>query len=161
LMRNAVKNYVYSRLLKPGLPVQKLQTIHSGERSLQLTFSTPVHTLESYKVLLLNVVSYPPLENLATDPKENEFFALGIPIRLVVDSTIDLSGHTLVTATDSKEKKGEFLSYKLDLKQDKGKLRYTADVYFANGFLDHAEMKKYKNELQEFAGLLQRTVVVK
>lgn len=161
LMRNAVKNYVYSRLLKPGLPVQKLQTEHSGERSLQLTFSTPVQTLESYKMFLVNIVRYPPLENLAIDPRENEFFALGIPIRLVLDSTIDLSGRSIVSGADLKEKKGEFLSYKLELKQDQGKLRYTADVYFANGFLDNTEMKKYKGELQEFAGLLQRTVVVK
>ncbi len=110
---------------------------------------------------MVNAVNYPPLENLSIDPRENEYFALGIPMRLVLDSTIELQGHVLVSAADLKEKKGDFLSYKLELKEEEGKLRYLADVYFANGFLDHVEMKKYKEELQEFASLLQRTVVVR
>jgi hypothetical protein len=161
LMRNAVKNYVYGKLLKQGLPVQKLQTEHSGERSLQLTFRTPVQALDRYKMFLVNAIGYPPLDNLGADPRENEFFSLGIPIRLVLDCTIDLAGHVLVSAAGSKEKKGDYVTYKLEIKEEDGNLRYLADVYFANGFLDHLEMKKYRDELQEFASLLQRTVVVR
>ena len=161
LMRNAVKNYVYGKLLKPGLPVQKLQAGHAGERSLEIGFSTPVRDLEGYKMLLVNAIGYPPLENLGVDPRENEFFALGVPIRLVLNSSIDLSGHVLVSPASLHEKKGQYITYKLEWKEEDGKLRYVADVYFLNGFLNHLEMRKYKEEMQEFASLLQRTVVVR
>jgi hypothetical protein len=161
LLRNAVKNYVYSKLLKQGLPIQQLNTSKADDRSLEIRFTTPVQSLEPYKVLLVNAVSYPPLENLGSDPRPNEFFALGIPVRLVLDTTVHLAGHVLVSPAEFKEKKGDFLSYTLQLKEENGKLRYFADVYFANGFLDSAEMKKYKQELQEFAAILQRTVIIR
>jgi transglutaminase-like putative cysteine protease len=161
LLRNAVKNYVYSKLLKPTLPILQLQTQHSGDRTLELTYTTPVEVLDPYRILLINAVSYPPLENLAIDPRENEFFALGTPVRVVVDCTIEISGHSLLSPASTKEQKGKYVSYKVELKEDQGKLHYLADVYFANGFLDNTEMKKYKEELQSFATVLQRTVVMR
>lgn len=160
LMRNAVKHYVFEKLLRQGLPVQDLQVDGSTDRSLQLQFLTPVQTLEQYKLLLVNSLSYPPLENLGVEPSQNEFFALGIPLRLVLDSTIDLGGRRVVTPPVSSEIRGAFVSYKLQWKEEAGKLHYFADVYFANGFLDSLEMKKYREELQEFASELQRTVVI-
>jgi hypothetical protein len=95
------------------------------------------------------------------DPRENEFFGLGTPVRVIVDCTIEISGHSLLTPLATKEQKGKYVSYKVELKEDQGKLHYLTDVYFANGFLDNSEMKKYKEELQDFATVLQRTVVMR
>ncbi len=161
LLKNAVKNYVYSNLLMPGFPVQKLETHYSNERELKFSYHTPVQALDHYRLFLINAVSYPPLENRAQDPQPNEFYSLGVPIRLVVESTIDLAGHVLVSSAVSREKKGEFVTYSVDLREESGKLKYLTDAYFANGFLNDSEMKTYRQELEEFSARIVRTVIVR
>ena len=161
LMRNAVKAYVYNSLLKSGLPLQKLQTKKAGERTIELEFSTPVTSLEPYKMLLLNPVRYSAVDAAASEPRHNEYFALGLPIRLVFDSIVHLNGRLLAMSPLQAEKKGEYVTYQLYIKEEQGKLHYLADAYFANGFLDAEEMKKYTKEIREFAAQLQRTVLIR
>lgn len=161
LLKNRIQYYVYSTLLESGLPVQTVKTTLDGERSLKLEFSTPVQQMQTYGIFLINAMKYSALDNLALDPAAGHFFALGTPVRLVIEATADLNGRSIVSSPMREEKKGKYVTYKLDLAEDSGKIRYLADAFFVNGFLDDAEMKQYQQELREFAGLIQRTVVIK
>jgi len=161
LLKSRIQYYVYSTLLESGLPVQSVKTTPDGERSLRLEFSTPVQQMQTYGIFLINAMKYQALDNLAVDPDAGHFFALGTPVRLVIEASADVNGRSLVSSPVHEENKGQYVRYKLDLSEEGGKIRYLADAFFVNGFLDDVEMKQYQKELREFASLIQRTVVIK
>ncbi|HEY4492865.1 MAG TPA: hypothetical protein VI958_12755, partial [Acidobacteriota bacterium] len=94
-------------------------------------------------------------------PQPEQFFALGNPLRIVVEAEIDLAGHRLVTVPFKKDAKGTFVTYSFELEEREGKLRYLADAFFANGFLNDSEMKRCQQELRDFSALIQRTIIVR
>lgn len=161
LLRNQVKHYVMNKMLLKGLPIQKLQTDIRSERSLHFNYSAPVSQVGNFDIALINPLHYEPVENLSLAPEPDQYFAVGDPVRIILQTEMDLGNRRLVSAPYQKEAKGKYVSYKLELLEKDGRLSYTADTYFANGFLTDAEMTEYQKELREFSGLLQRSVVLK
>ncbi len=160
LMKNTVKYYVYSTMMREGMPVQKMESKVESDRALSVEYSVPVYQANAYHMVLLNTLNYPPMEGLAYDPQPDQYYALGNPERFVADCTLDLGGHKLITEPFKDEQKGNYVTYSMELKEDGGKLRYLADAYFANGLLDPEEMKQYQQELRQFSAKLQRMAVL-
>jgi hypothetical protein len=160
LMKNMVKHYVYSTMIRSGMPVQKMETKVENDRALSIGYSVPIYHANAYQMLLLNALNYPPLEGLAYDPQPDQYYALGDPERIVAESLVDLGGHKLVTPPFKKTQTGNYVTYTLELKDEGGKVRYFADTYFANGLLDPEEMKVYQKELRDFSSQLQRVAIV-
>ncbi|HSP05661.1 MAG TPA: DUF3857 domain-containing protein, partial [Acidobacteriota bacterium] len=132
LMQNTVKHYVYDRTLAQGIPVQNLDTKVTGDRTLALTFITPVYSANPFRIFLINPVNYPALNHLAYEPHAGEYYATGSPIRMVTRCSVDLAAGKLISAPLKVEHNGEFISYKIELAEQGGTLRYLADTYFAN-----------------------------
>ncbi len=160
LMKNMVKHYVYSTMIRSGLPVQKMETKVESDRTLSVEYTVPVYQANAYHMLLLNTLNYPPMESLAYDPQPDQYYELGNPERFVADCTVDLAGHKLITQPFKDSQKGNYVTYAMELKEEGGKLRYFVDTYFANGLLDPEEMKQYQQELRHFSAQLQRIAMV-
>ncbi|HSE40788.1 MAG TPA: DUF3857 domain-containing protein [Acidobacteriota bacterium] len=160
LMKNLVKHYVYTTIIRTGMPVQKIETKVESDRALSIAYSTPVYHANAYQMLLLNALNYPPLDALAYDPQPDQYYGLGHPERVMADYSVDLAGHKLITVPFKKTQTGKYIAYTLELKEEAGKLHYLADTYFANGLLDPEEMKAYQTELRQFSQELQRIAVI-
>lgn len=160
LMHYTVKHYVYDTTLLPGIPVENLDTKLTGDRALALSFTTPFYTADRFRVFLINPMNYPALDSLAYEPHPDAYYATGSPVRLVTEYSVDLGGMRLVSAPVKTSRRGEFVSYTMELSAKDGKLHYLADTYFANGLLNGAELKRYQQELYELSALIQRVAVV-
>jgi hypothetical protein len=154
------KSYVSRNLLARGLPFENLATKPESDRSFEIAFSTPVAQRGAYQVLYVNPLRYSALDHLSPDPQPNQFFALGGPVRLILETRIDLSGGRATSNFFKQVGKNQFISYHLELSEKNKELLYFADAFFANGFLDHVEMRRYQKELREFSQLLERMVVI-
>ena len=160
LMQKTVKHYVYDTTLLPGIPVAKLDTKVTDDRTLALSFTTPFYNAGRFHTFLVNPVNYPAFDYLAYEPHPDEYYATGTAVRLIAESSVDLAGKKLVSAPVRSQKQGEFVSYSIELSEENGKLHYLADTYFANGLLADVELKRYQQELRELSALIQRVAVV-
>src|SRR5262249_49324802 len=112
------------------------------------------------QLMTINPLDYPVQDVLSLDPKSARFYALGAPVRFIMDSEIDLGGHALTTAPFKHEMKGKYINSTLELSQQNGKVHYTADVLFVNRVLDATELVAYQDEMKQFAAVLDRSIVV-
>ena len=158
--RNSSRFFAIQQLMAPDVPLQKLETSQVAERSMNIGFVLPVVETRPYKFTLLNTIRYPALDYLSTEPKPEQYLSLGSPVRLIVDATLDLAGHQLITAPVQAEKNGNYVAYKVELSEQQGKVHYFADAFFANGLLNDKEMRDGQQELRSFDALLTRAVVI-
>src|SRR5262249_4707566 len=158
--RNSSRFFAIQQLMAPDVPLQKLETSQVAERSMNIGFVLPVVEPRPYKLTLVNTIRYPALEYLSIEPKPQQYLSLGSPVRVIVDATLDLAGHHLITNPVNSEKNGNYVAYKVELSEQQGKMHYFADAFFANGLLGDKEVQDGQQELRSFAALLNRTVVL-
>jgi Transglutaminase-like superfamily len=161
LLRTAAKQYVYSKVFLADLPLQDVQSEMQSSRILRFQYATSLSNLNAYQLLLINPLNYRILEKLSYSPEPGSFFLLGPPLRIVLDYTLDLAGHELISAPYRIDTKGKRMGFKAELFVKDGTLHYSADAFFLNGFLSDSELSEYQNELRQFSSSLQRVVLLR
>jgi hypothetical protein len=161
LLRTTVKHYVYSKVFLPDLPLENVQSEMQSSRTLRFQYSAALSNLNPYQVLLINPLNYQILEKLSYSAEPGDFFLLGLPLRIILETKMDLAGHQLISAPYRIDTKGKHMNFKAELSEKDGVLHYSADAFFLNGFLSDSELSEYQKELGEFSASVQRVVVLR
>lgn len=152
---------IQSWFLNPQAPVQDLKIAAQSSRAVQVSYKTPVVSVDPYKEFLVNALSYETLQYVNESVTPGKVFALGDPQHRILETTIDLKPKQYPFARINKEKAGKYLSYRVQLFEESGKLHYNADVFFRNGLLDATEMSELQTEIKSLQNDLLRSVYVR
>jgi hypothetical protein len=156
-----VKSEIQSRVIDSLAPIQDLKLIRQSGRTFQISYKTPVQSVQPYQQFFLNILNYASLDLVNQQAAPGKVLSLGDPSHKMLEATIDLGSKHYPFDQIDKQKKGNHLNYSVKLYEKAGKLHYSADVFFKNGLLEEAEMGDYQKEMNSFRSDFIANVYVK